>query len=77
MWHPTAALVLEILSPDDEAWQKLPFYAAHRVDEVLIVDPDTHGVHWLGLTGDRYEPIERSALIDLGAAELARRIDWP
>ncbi len=77
MWHPTAALVLEILSPDDEAWEKLPFYAAHHVDEVLIVDPDTRQVHWLGLAADDYEPIERSALIDLGPTELAQRIDWP
>ncbi len=39
MWHPTAALVLKILSPDDETWQKLPFYAAHHVDELLILRP--------------------------------------
>jgi Uma2 family endonuclease len=78
MWHPTAALVLEILSPDDETWDKLAFYAAHHVDEILILDPDTHRVHWLALTADgRYEPIERSALIDLGPAELGQRIDWP
>ena len=77
MWHPTAALVLEILSPDDETWQKLPFYAAHHVDEILIVDPDTRQVHWLTLTAERYEPIEHSALIELGPAKLAQRIDWP
>jgi Uma2 family endonuclease len=77
MWHPTAALVVEILSPGDDAWEKLPFYAAHHVDEALIVDPDTHTVHWLALTGERYEPIERSGLIDLGPSELARLIAWP
>jgi Uma2 family endonuclease len=77
MWHPTAALVLEILSPDDETWEKLPFYAAHKVDELLILDPDTHQVHWLALTTGRYEPIEYSALIDLGPTELAQQIDWP
>lgn len=77
MWHPTAALVLEILSPDDDTWEKLPFYAAHHVDEVLIVDPDARGIHWLGLSGDEYLPIERSALIDLDAARLTQLIDWP
>jgi Uma2 family endonuclease len=77
MWHPTAALVLEVLSPDDESWEKLPFYAAHDVDEVLILDPDTRQVHWFALTAERYEPIERSALIELGPAELAQLIDWP
>lgn len=77
VWITTAALALEVLSPDDDAWKKLPFYAAHHIDEVLIVNPDTREVHWLGLSGDKYEPIERSALIDLDAARLTQLIDWP
>lgn len=76
MWHPTAALVVEIISPGDETWEKLPFYAGHRVEEVLIVDPDARALHWLALEKGRYEPVERSALIELGAAQLARQIDW-
>lgn len=77
MWHPTAALVVEIVSPGDETWEKLPFYAAHHVDEVLIVDPDTRKVHWLGLHGDQYKPVKHSTLIELGPAELTGMIDWP
>lgn len=77
IWLPTAALVVEIVSPGDETWQKLPFYATHRVDEALIVDPQEHAVHWLGLAHGEYRAIEHSALIDLGAAQLAQRIDWP
>ncbi len=73
-WQP---LVVEIVSPGDETWQKLPFYAAHKVDEVLIADPQTRAVNWLGLAGGEYGPIERSGLIDLGRDELAERIDWP
>lgn len=76
-WFATAALVVEIRSPGDETWEKLPFYAAHRVDEVLVIDPETREVHWLALTDRRYEPTERSKLIELGPAELARQIDWP
>jgi Uma2 family endonuclease len=76
-WHPTAALVVEIVSPGDESWQKLPFYAAHHVDEVLIVDPRKRMVHWLTLDGDEYREVQRSALIELGPAELAERINWP
>jgi Uma2 family endonuclease len=83
MWHPTAALVIEIISTGDETWEKLPFYAAHEVDEVLILDPDERSVTWLALassgageSGD-YEPVERSALIELGPTELAQQIDWP
>jgi Uma2 family endonuclease len=36
---PTAALVVEIVSPGDESYKKLDFYAAQAVDEVVIVDP--------------------------------------
>ncbi len=76
-WEHTAPLVVEIVSPDDETWQKLPFYAARAVDEVLIVDPRERVVHWLGLREGEYEPIEHSTVIDLGLSELAERIDWP
>ncbi len=76
-WFATAALVVEIRSPGDETWEKLAFYAAHRVDEVLVVDPDAQELHWLALTDGRYERCERSKLIELGPAELARQIDWP
>ncbi len=78
-WHPTAALVVEIVSPGDETWQKPPFYAAHHIDELLILDPATRSIDWLALDKSRnaYHPIERSELIDLNAADLAKRIDRP
>jgi Uma2 family endonuclease len=76
-WLPTAALVVEIVSPGDESWEKLPFYGAHHVDEVLIVDLIRRSVDWLGLSAGEYRPIQKSGLIDLGPAELAQRIDWP
>jgi Uma2 family endonuclease len=47
-WRLTAALV-EILSPADETPAKLPFYAAHQVDELLIVDPQSRTVSWCAL----------------------------
>jgi Uma2 family endonuclease len=77
VWHPTAALVVEIVSPGDETWEKLEFYAAHHVDEVLIVDPQGRSARWLALTGGEYRDVQRSGLIDVGPAELAQRIDWP
>jgi Uma2 family endonuclease len=76
-WLPTAALVVEIISPGDETWQKLPFYATHTVDELLILDPEQHAVHWLALGDGNYSPIEHSSLIDLGREQLAEQIDWP
>lgn len=76
-WHATAALVVEIASPGDESWQKLPFYARHDVDEVLILDPAERTVAWLALREGQYQPVSRSGLVELGAAELADRLDWP
>lgn len=76
-WQPTAALAVEIVSPGDETWAKLSFYAAHDVDELLVVDPDKRTIDWLALADGRYEQIEHSGLIALSAAELSQRIDWP
>ena len=59
-----------------DARHKLGFYAAHHVDELLIVDPAKRKVDWLALGGDTYRPTTRSALIDLTAADLAARLTW-
>jgi hypothetical protein len=77
LYYPTAALAIEIVSPGDETFEKLPFYAAHGVAEVLIVDPLQRSVRWLRLAGDGYAPIAGSSLIELGPDALAERIDWP
>jgi Uma2 family endonuclease len=76
-WIPTAAIAVEILSPEDETWEKLPFYAQHGVDELLIVDPRERSVTWLSLRDREYRPIDRSEILDLSADALAERIDWP
>jgi Uma2 family endonuclease len=77
VYLPTAALVLEIVSPGDETWEKLGFYAARGVDELLIVDPQQKTVSWMGLEAGEYKHLKRSRLIELGAAALAELIDWP
>jgi len=77
VWQGTAALVIEIVSPNDDSWKKFEFYAAHEINEVLIVDHKKREVHWFALADGEYKPIERSTLIELGVAELAQQIDWP
>jgi Uma2 family endonuclease len=74
---PTAALVVEIVSPGDESWEKLPFYAAHGVDEVVIADPDERSLVWMALDGDHYRPVERSLLLGVDVAAIVAAIDWP
>jgi Uma2 family endonuclease len=78
LYNPTAVLVIEVLSPSDETTKKLPFYAAHRVAELLIIDPDQRTVNWLALgAGASYHEVGGSALIDLTASALRNAIDWP
>jgi len=74
---PTAAVVVEIASPRDETWQKLDFYAAHSVDELLIADPAKRSVTWLVLHAGRYVEAEYSPLLGVTSAKLAEQIDWP
>ncbi len=75
----TAALVVEIVSPGDESWAKLDFYAARGVDEVLLIDPSTRTITWLTLSpgGHGYDETDHSAVLDIAAAELAAQIAWP
>jgi len=76
VFYPTAALVIEIVSPGDESWGKLDFYAGHGVEELVIVDPQEKTVSWLGLEDREYKHLRKSRLMELGKAELAERIDW-
>lgn len=73
-WHPTAALAVEILSPHDTAWDKLGFYAAHHVDELLYVDLERREVTWMALEGHTYRRVAGSALIELDGATVASRL---
>lgn len=78
LYVPSAELVVEIVAPGDGTWEKLGFYAAHHVTELLIIEPSAREIHWLALSPDReYRPIQQSALLALGPAELAERIDSP
>jgi Uma2 family endonuclease len=77
VWVPTAVAVVEIVSPEDETWGKLPFYARHGVREVLIVAPTDRSIDWLQLAGEHYANVGRSGLIELGPDELAAQLDWP
>lgn len=66
-WHATAALAVEIVSPGDESLDKLPFYAAHHVDELLIVDPATQSIDWLALSAPTGEDASAGEGEDAGA----------
>lgn len=73
----TAALVLEVLSPDDDTWEKVSFYASHGVDELVVVDPVARHVTWLILRDGDYVSTDRSELLGVDVAEITGQIDWP
>ncbi|MGH9128947.1 MAG: Uma2 family endonuclease [Acidimicrobiales bacterium] len=73
----TAAIVVEIVSPHDESYEKLPFYASRGVDEVFLVEGPTRRIHVHCLGADGYEEALRSTLLDVDAATLERAITWP
>ncbi|MDQ6783697.1 MAG: Uma2 family endonuclease [Actinomycetota bacterium] len=77
IWVPTAAVVIEIVSPDDETWDKLGFYAGRGVDEVMIVDPSDQSVSCLSLDGGGYGRSGASRLLGISAADITQRILWP
>jgi Uma2 family endonuclease len=77
VWVPTAALVVEVVCPDDETWEKFDFYGQHGVDEICVADPMAGQLSWFSRDALVYRPSESSQLLDVTVGELTRRIDWP
>lgn len=78
LWLGTAAIIVEILSPDDETWQKFDFYAAHDVEEIVVADPATRTVRcWhLDARSSAYVESPRSAVLDVGMRTVEQAIRW-
>lgn len=74
---PTAAVVVEVVSPGDETFQKVGFYAAHGVDELLTADPATRQVRCWRRREGGYDEVDRSEVLGVAAAELTAAVDWP
>ena len=77
VYLPTAAVVVEVVSPNDESSAKLAFYFAHGVEEVLIVDPLRRTVEWYIRGTAGFERTGSSLLLQLDEATLHGEIDWP
>jgi len=77
VWVPTAAIAVEVVSPDDETWEKFDFYARHAVDEICVADPMEATLSWFVLASDGYRVAESSELLGVNVAQLVGQIDWP
>lgn len=69
--------MVEIVSPGDESWAKLPFYAAREVAEVAVVDPQTREISWLGRRDAGYVETDHSTVVDVAVGDVVAQIAWP
>ncbi len=76
VWLSTAAIVVEVRSPDDESYAKLDFYFAHEVEEVLIVELSTKTIHWYVRGASEFEASDASALLGVSAFDVAGALGW-
>jgi Uma2 family endonuclease len=74
---PTAVVVVEILSPDDETFDKFGFYAGTGVDELIVVDPAERLIRCFRHDGDDYAETAGSDLLAVSSLELTTRLNWP
>lgn len=77
-----AELVVEIRSPGDETYDKIDWYAARGVREMLIVHPADRRFELLGNVGGRLLPVSpnpggayRSDVLDLGLATVEDQLE--
>lgn len=71
VWVPSALLVGEVLSVDDDTYEKFDHYEAHGVQEILVVDPSRECVEiWVPSEGGGYEQGRRSLLLGGRTAEV-------
>lgn len=76
-----AELAVEVRSPNDETYDKLPFYAEMAVQELLVVDPQTCEVEMFILVDGRLTagPLH-SGTLDVSFSTVegpALRVTWP
>ncbi len=77
LYAPTAVVVVEVLSPDDETFEKFGFYAAHGVEEILVAHPQERWVRCYDLRQDPPVQVERSSCLDVAMADVESEVDWP
>jgi len=77
LFVPTAAVVLEVLSPDDETFAKFDFYGRHGVDEILVAHATERWVRCYAREGLTFRQVDASTVLDVSMEDLAAEVDWP
>jgi Uma2 family endonuclease len=79
LYVPTAAMIVEILSPNDKTFEKFDFYGRHGVEEILVADL---AERWIRIWGyhnpsSSYREIDDSLILATSRADLQGAIPWP
>lgn len=77
VFYPSAEIVIEIVSPNDESRLKFDFYFEVGVKEVAIIDPNARTVEWYARGDTGFRQVEGSDLLGISADDLTKQIDWP
>jgi Uma2 family endonuclease len=75
-WIPTAAIVVEIRSPDDETFDKFTFYLEHGVEEILVCDLATEEVQWYVRGEVSFSEAAASKLLTMSSNDVRVGINW-
>ncbi|MBW3646468.1 MAG: Uma2 family endonuclease [Actinobacteria bacterium] len=73
----TAVLVVEVISPDDETFEKFDFYTRAGVREVLTADPQERRVRVWRLASKEPVEVVKCEVLGTTAAELTAAVPWP
>ena len=76
VWLPTAAIVVEVRSPDDESYEKFEFYFDRGVEEILIADLTTYEVQWWVRGASAFERSEGSDVLGVSGTEVRLELGW-
>jgi hypothetical protein len=77
VWLRSAVLVAEIRSPGEAHEEKLAFYLAHDVAEVVLIDPAVRTVRWLAAVDGAWRETDTSAVLGVSVSAIADEIRWP
>ncbi len=76
VWIDSAAIVVEVRSPDDETYDKFDFYFERGIEEVLVTDLATKVVTWFVRGDSAFVHNDRSEILGLTTADVAAALDW-
>ncbi len=71
-----AAVVVEVLSPHDEAWQKFDHYRTFGVEEILVADRSSRRCRWFVRSADGFVEATESEVLGVTGAVLSDELDW-